>query len=108
MCSTQEEELSQLYKMNDELKSRVLELAEENQELSKDKTNLQTELADTRTKLTEKLDELNAERARLDAEIQRFDATEKNLTLQVWSSTLFCSYSHQLIWILCLVSSANS
>lgn len=83
MYDIQTEECLQLKKLNEELRSKILDLAAKNQDLLSQIETIQTELEEQKTKYNEMSASSEAEKQTYENKISEFLETENKLTAQV-------------------------
>lgn len=83
LYQTQDEECSQFQKLNDELRTKILDLANKNQEILTQLDNLQADLNDSKLKYTDRVTQSDADKSNYESQINDLAENEKKLTAQV-------------------------
>lgn len=83
MHQTQEEECNQLQKLNEQLRTKILDLAGKNQELLNEIDTVQVDLSDLKSKYSEKTSNADADKFKYETQLNEFNQNEKKLTAQV-------------------------
>lgn len=84
--STKEEESNQLKKLNEELRSKILDLAGQNQDLLSQIANFQNELEEIKAKYNEKCTSLDNDKQNYENQIADYVDSEKKHAAQVKKS----------------------
>lgn len=83
MFSTKEEESNQLKRLNEELGSKILDLAGQNQDLLSQIENFQNELEEVKTKYNEKCSSYDVNKQEYENQIAGYVDSEKKHAAQV-------------------------
>ncbi|CAF0710403.1 unnamed protein product [Brachionus calyciflorus] len=79
----QTQECSQLNSLNEEFRSKILDLAAKNQDLLSQIESIQNELEDAKNKYNEKCSSAESEKTNLESQIAEYIDSEKKLTAQI-------------------------